>query len=148
MGVWVFEGGLTVKKIFSIFAIAGLMSVSFSAVAQTGNETNAAEVLKRQILSTIQSVPGNMDANGFEAQIALTIEQAHEDCPVIQRAIAGSRGQSGIESADRALGTLALVYARCARERGTAALGGGSGIPSLTFAPGFSVGAGSSNYSQ
>ncbi len=136
------------KKILSLFAVAGLLSVSLAAQAQTSTDTDAAERLKRQILSTIQNVPGNYDANGFEAQIALTIEQAHETCPIIQRAIAGSQGQSGIDSADRALVTLALVYARCTRERGTASLGSGAGAPSMTFAPGFSVGAGSSNYSQ
>lgn len=128
-------------------AFAGVLLLGSGIQADTGTEDAAVDRLRSEILATIASVPGTSNVNGFEGQISLTIDQRGESCPVVQRAIATSQGQSGVAAADRALRALSMVYARCAREGGTGSVGSG-GSSAFTYAPGFSVGAGSSNYSQ
>jgi hypothetical protein len=116
----------------------------FSTAAQAQqNPDGMVQALVARIRATITALPAGSGVAAYQAQIASTVESDGPNCEVVRSALGLIYGTSN-GNAQAALGRLRNDFSRCSY--GTASIGGASGLRPAGV--GFSVGGGSSNYTN
>lgn len=145
-GLGVFPGGNPMKtsRAFGAVLAASLFGAATSAGAASIDASRQAVIdnLAGQLRQTISQVAAGSEAGVYEAQLALTLDQANVECAVAIAAVRETQGGKYAPPARTAIDALGRRVGRCGL-RGTGALLGGGRVAFTSSAP---LGGGGSNY--
>lgn len=132
--------------IAALVATAGVSGSAQLPVAPLSPNDPNVVALYGELLRTIAGVPANVGRDQAQAQIAYTVDQSQESCPVVIAALSETlRAPRFSKPVVMALQDVLANAKRC-DPRGTASIGGPGGV--LSQGPAIGVGGGSSNYSS
>lgn len=131
------------KRVSSAAVAIVALIVSTGAFAAEQNPAGDVQALAGRVRATIAALPDTSSAAAYQAQIASTLESDGDTCEIVRRALSLSYASAPSE-AQKALARLRTTLSSC--QVGTGAIGNSG---SVRFSGvGFSVGGGSSNYTN